>query len=82
MKEFVRRFGRGQERGVPTCFDCGQRHFNFISCSEAIERKNHGAGAPVQWAKREGWTEFGDRLETVDRLGDTTFMARKLDGEE
>jgi hypothetical protein len=68
--------------GTPTCIHCKQRHFNFLSCSEALERRNHGAGAPVSWAKREGWTEFGDRLETVDRLGNTTFMARKPDGEE
>lgn len=67
---------------TPTCGRCNTRHFNFWSCERAEKDRKRGTGVPVQWAKREGWTEFGDRLYSVDRQGANTFMLRKQDGEE
>jgi len=62
---------------MPTCSKCGRRHFNVWSCERAAEVEKRGTGAPIQWAKREGWVEFGDKLETVKAVKNTRWLKER-----
>lgn len=67
----------------PTCRKCGDKHYNFMGCTEAVEvekvaeEKREAAVVPVEWRSREGEREWGDRLESFDRVGDVFWRRRE-----
>ena len=78
----------GQLRSKPVCAQCGKQHWAYVKCEDAdarnaIEEANQRRKAEfIIRRPREGYLEFGDRLDpdTV-RMGRTTFATKREPGQ-
>lgn len=72
----------------PVCASCGKQHWAFVDCANAddrnqLEEANERRRREFIFRRpREGYREFGDRLDpdTV-RIGRTTFGTKREPGQ-
>lgn len=70
---------------VPTCRRCGQQHYNFVPCTNVEEwnsrRPERRPEPPLSLSTPEGFSQWGDRLQSWDRRGNV-YYRRTNDGPE
>ena len=57
--------------GMPSCRRCGNYHWYFVKCEDLEARKQKQKGRlDVRWPDMpDGYREWGDRLDTIERIG-------------
>jgi hypothetical protein len=75
-------------RNKPVCPRCKKQHWNFVQCDAAddrnrVEESNERRRAEfIVRRPREGYLEFGDRLDPATvRMGRTTMAVKREPGQ-
>lgn len=74
-------------RSRPICERCGKPHWNFVACGNAVAREQEETRneerrrAFIVKRPREGYVEWGDRLDPETVLMGSTFAIKRAPGE-